>query len=428
MNETQEGRIFYGWWIVLASSIIIFFGTGIAFYSFGVFIKPIEADLGWSREVLSLGVAAWALVFGFSGPIVGILLHKYGARVVIAGSGLIAGVSYMLLMWVGHLYQFFILMIIIGFAAVGITLIPNQTLISNWFQKYRGRAMGLMTAGIGLGGFTMPQVANYVIELKGWRTSFFLLGLLILIFVVPVALLVVRTKPSDMGMKPDGEPTRDRKETEGSFLGDSTDGGLSVGRAMKSLSFWMLFAAFALLVFGESGFTVHFVALVDDAGVSSQRAAFFWGLVAGVSVVGRLGFGFLSDRWNPRNLITVTHALHGVATVGLLVFFLDMGITSAVTLFPFSIVYGLSLGGSAVLLPVLVGRCFGLLNFSKLLGLLMSGFAVGVLGGPYAAGAIAHKTGSYRPAIIIFAIGFGLAAFAVALVRPDKYKSEFVQR
>ena len=198
---------------------------------------------------------------------------------------------------------------------------------------------------------------------------------------------------------------------------------------MKMISatptFWMLFIAFMLLVFGESGLTVHFVAFVDDAGVSSQTAAFFWGLAAGISAAGRLFFGFLADRWNPRNLIAITHGCHALSVLVLLVFFLNLGIHSPASLFPFSLIYGLSLGGSAVLMPVLVGRCFGLLNFSKLLGLLMSGFALGVVFGPLMAGRIFDSTGSYRMALIIFTVAFLVAALTVSLVRPDKYRDEF---
>jgi MFS family permease len=318
-------------------------------------------------------------------------------------------------------------MFIMGIGSVGITLIPNQTLISNWFEKYRGRAMGIMMAGIGFGGLLMPPFANLIIERHSWRLSFLVLGLLILTIITPVTLLLVRTRPSDMGLTPDGI-IPDMEEAGASDTGGNSGiAGLTVKRAVRTPSFWLLFVAFMLLVFGESGLTVNFVAFVDDAGVPSQAAAFFWGLAAGISSVGRLGFGFLADRWNPRNLIALTHGFHAVGVGILLIFFLGMNIQSAVSLVPFSIIYGLSLGGSAVLLPVLVGRCFGLLNFSKLLGILMSGFALGVIGGPLLAGRIYDTTGSYRLALIIYVIAFAVAALAVALVQPDKQQSDFVR-
>jgi MFS family permease len=125
----------------------------------------------------------------------------------------------------------------------------------------------------------------------------------------------------------------------------------------------------------------------------------------------------LSDRWNPKNLITATHGLHAFALAILLIFFLSMRLQSPVVLLPFSILYGLSLGGSAMLLPVVVARCFGMLHFSKILGLLMSGFALGVVGGPVLAGAIADATGSYWWALLIFVTAFFLAAAAVFFVR-----------
>ena len=427
MNNATNRKTFYGWWVVLASSIIIFLGTGIVFYSFGVFIKPLQAEFGWSRTQISLAVCVWALFFGFSGPLVGAWIQKYGARVVIAGCALLAGSCYLLLSQIQQLPHLFILMLLLGVGSSGITLIPNQTLVSNWFDKYRGRAMGIMMAGIGLGGLSMPPIANEIIQFSDWRTSFFVLGLLILFLIIPIAALVVRTRPSDMGLRPDGAGSENEIETGGNEESQSTVSGLTVKQAIRTRSFWMLFCAFMLLVFGESGLTVHFVALVDDAGVSSRTAAIFWGLAAGISAGGRLLFGFLADRWNPRNLITATHGFHAVAVALLLVVFLGMGIRSWVSLFPFALIYGLSLGGSAVLMPVLVGRCFGLLNFSKLLGLLMSGFAIGVFGGPVLASIIYDTMGNYRIALIVFAIGFVVAACAVSFVRPGKYNDEFVQ-
>ncbi len=427
MNEIQGRRTFYGWWIVAASSVIIFLGTGILFYSFSVFVKPLQAQFGWSRTAISGAVAVWAVVYGFGGPLVGVLLHKYGARPVLIGSAILAGTSYLLFGSLQELPQLFGLMFFGGVGAAGVTLIPNQTLISNWFDKYRGRAMGFMMASIGLGGLTMPPFANALIVWFGWRTAFRVLGLVLLAAIIPVALLMVRTRPSDLGLEPDGIGPGAEDETAPDTFQKTGGLGLPVKRALNTSSFWLLFAAFVLLIFGESGLTVHFVAFLDDEGLSSQAAANFWGLAVGVSAAGRLLFGFLADRRNPRNLITLTHGLHAVAIAAILILFLYLGIAPMGSVLPFSVIYGLSLGGSAVLLPVLVARCFGLLNFSKLLGLLMSGFALGVVGGPLMAGRVFDATGSYQNALAIFLVGFVLAALAVSFVQPDEYKDEFVR-
>ncbi|RJP15567.1 MAG: MFS transporter [Candidatus Abyssobacteria bacterium SURF_5] len=423
MGMAVKQKVFYGWWIVLVSSFVIFFGTGIGFYSFGVFVKPLEASFGWSRAAISATIAVWALVYGVTGPVIGALLHKYGARYIIAASALIAGICWLFLSRLTGMSQLFVLMFFSGIGTAGITLIPNQTLISNWFDRYRGRAMGIMMVGIGLGGLTMPPLANFLITTYSWRVSFFVLGL-ILLGIIPPVLLFIRTRPADMGLEPDGvihahDGGSDLQEREARSVV-----GLSTNQAVRTSSFWLLFGAFACLIFGESGLTVHFVALIDDAGVSSQMAATYWAIAVGISSAGRLGFGFLSDRFNPKNLIATTHGLHAVALVLLLVFFLYLKIQSPAVLLPFSILYGLSLGGSAVLLPVVVARCFGMLSFSKLLGLLMSGFALGVVGGPVVAGSIADATGSYTLAIILFIAAFLTAAAAVSFVRLDLAKKQ----
>jgi MFS family permease len=423
-DMTIRGRVFYGWWIVIAAFVIVFFGHGVGFYSFSVFIKPLEAHFGWSRTTISLGVVLWALMYGLSGPIVGVAMDKLGARIVMSSSALLVGASYVLLGSLNSLAMLYVLMLLSGIGSAGVTTVPSQTLISNWFEKYRGTAMGIMMAGVGFGGLTMPPVSNAIITAFDWRTSFRVGGLLLLFAIIPLAGLVVRTNPSDMGLEPDGVAGSERQRHSVQKENEST--GLPVRRALGTLSFWMLFVAYMLQIFGVSGLTVHFVACVDDAGVASQTASIFWGLAVGFSVAGRLLFGLLADRSNPRSLMVLTNMGHGLAVTILLVFFVQMGIHSAASLLSFSAIYGLSMGGTSVLMPVLAGRCFGLLNFSKLLGLLMSGFAVGVIGGPLIAGRIFDTTGSYASALLIFAIAFVASGASVLFVQPDKYREEFV--
>jgi MFS family permease len=425
MGNSNSQELFYGWRIVAASFVIIFSSTGIIFYSFGVFVPRLELDLGWSATQLGLAVSVWALLFGFSGPLVGVFIEKYGAKRVIAFCALITGLCYLFLSRITELYQLFILMAIVGVGSAGITLVPNQTLISNWFEKRRGRAMGLMMMGIGFGGLAMPPLADYLIEKTSWRSSFLMLGILLLAAIIPITLLVVRTKPSDMGLQPDGDGSGGDSDSPSEDEQTAGASGLEVKRALSTSSFWLLFVAFVLLVFGESGLTVHFIRFAGWEDITYRTASYVWGFAIFMSALGRLGFGFLADRQNPRNLIAVTHGLHAVAMLILIVFFIRMESHSLATYVLFSLVYGLSLGGSAVLLPVMTVRCFGLLNFSKVLGLLMMGFALGVVGGPLLAGNLSDKTGSYEVVLLIFAIAFGMAAVSVAFIKPDKYKHEF---
>ncbi|MEW6441140.1 MAG: MFS transporter [bacterium] len=419
MNRRGDKRVLYGWRIVAAAFVIVFFAHGIAFYSFSVFVKPLEGHFGWSRTTISLGVVLWALLYGLSGPLVGVCMDKCGARIVIACSALLVGACFFLLGSLNRLPMLYVLMVLSGIGSAGMTTIPIQAVISNWFDEDRGKAMGIMMAGVGLGGLAMPPLSNAVITELGWRTSFRMEGLLLLFIVVPLAAWVVRTRPSEVGLQPDGMcPPEGRQKTHGARKEEKV-AGLSVRRALATASFWLLFVAYVLQIFGASGLTVHFVAFVDDAGVSSQAAATFWGLAIGCSVFGRVLFGLLADRRNPTNLMAFTNMCHGLAVAILLIFFLHLGIHSAASLLPFAVLYGLSMGGTSVLLPVLAGRCFGLLNFSKLLGLLMSGFALGVVGGPLVAGRVFDTGGSYGPALLLFAVAFTASGLAVLFVRQE---------
>jgi len=310
-----------------------------------------------------------------------------------------------------HLYALNVL------AAIGLTCVawvPTQTLISNWFDNKRGLAMGAALTGIGFGGMAMAPLVALVIGAFGWRLAFAVLGGIIGVVVVGVVVLVVRDHPADLGLLPDGEVARTEagEAVAGNgFESLAQSAGLELQDSLRTRAFWLLSLCHMLWVFANLSIIAHLVAFLSDNGVSPASAAATLGATVGISVGGRVMFGYLADRMPKRHVMSAALLLHTVATAALL------GEVSAPAVVLFIVAFGLGIGGGAVVVPLLVGECFGLRSFSKILGVVMISAAFGAATGPVLAGRIFDVTGSYGVAFRINAAVFLVAAALIQFLR-----------
>jgi MFS family permease len=309
-----------------------------------------------------------------------------------------------------------------GFVMAGTTLVPCQTLVTNWFDTHRGRAMAYSMLGIGFGGMVLPPLNEFMIRAIGWRMAWVVGAAMIWVIVIPLIAFFVRTKPQDLGLLPDGaahSETAEGREQQQLV-------GLSVAEAVRTLAFPLLVGIFITQLVGQSIINFHFVPFaIQEGGFAAPQAAMFYGLAIGFSVVGKFLFGWAADRWSAPILMAATGFLAAVGPVALELFVVRGDGANPLVLWLHAVPYGIGFGGQVILLPMLVGRCFGPRSFGKIQGLVMSGFAVGVLVGIPLAGRIFDKTGSYEMAIIIAAAVFVVSGVFSLMVRPDKYVSRF---
>jgi MFS family permease len=404
---------FYGWWVTAASFVVLFVTVGVGLYAPPVFLVPLQDHFGWSRAAIAGGSATAALVSGIASPFAGVLIDKYGSRRVMVSGALLMACGFGFLGLVQSLWHLYALN---ALAAIGIACaawVPNQTLISNWFEKKRGLAMGVALTGIGFGGLAMAPLAGLLIVRFGWRLAFVGLSSLLLVIVVTVVLGIVRDRPADLGLLPDGEPPTpsDRSPTStdrAASFGERP--GLELSQSVRTSAFWILFLCQFLTVFGSMSVIAHLVAFLRDAGFEGQTAAGSLGLMVGASVGGRVLFGVLSDRLTKRHIMSLALTLHAVATTFL------FRIESAAALPAFVLTFGVALGGGAVLMPLLVGECFGLLAFGRILGLFTVSATLGAGLGPVLTGRIYDVSGSYQPAFVLHIVAFATAALAIQLL------------
>jgi MFS family permease len=422
MDRRTKTGVFHGWKMVGALSVVLFFGAAGLMYVFPVFIESFQAEFGWSITEISSGAALLAIVMGFSNPVVVTLFARFGARKTILASATLLALSMLGYALLVNLWMLYAILMVSGFAIAGATILPAQTLIINWFDRLRGRAMGLTMVGIGAGGLVLPPVNELLIRVLGWRLTWVCSFVIFATVVIPLIAIYVRTRPQDLGLLPDGADPSD-----GSESGSAPASGLTARSAVATLTFWLLVGVFLLQLTGVSALNFHFVPFaIKQLEFTPQQAAFYYGFAVGFSILGRLLFGWLGDRWHPTLLLAISLMLLAMGPAVLEVLFVRLGLRELELLWLYAAPFGTGIGANAVIMPVLVGRCFGELQFSKIMGLLMSGFAVGIIVGIPVSGWIYDTTGSYELVLIACLVGLFLATLLTTLIRPERHHPEFV--
>jgi len=208
--------------------------------------------------------------------------------------------------------------------------------------------------------------------------------------------------------------------------GGGSAAGVSVKGAVKTMAFWFLFSIYVLQLLGLSSLNFHFMPFAtQETKFTHGQAYFFYGLTVGFSILGRLFFGWLADRFRPSVLTAIAGFLLALGPLALWLVFIRSGSNNPLLFVLHALPYGVGIGANAVIVPVLVGRCFGERNFSKIAGLVMSGFAIGILVGIPGTAKIFDTTGSYEIAFIICIAAFVISAALALLIKPERYRGLF---
>jgi MFS family permease len=397
----------FGWRMVAVAFFVDFVAVGFFFYSFGVFFKAIAAEFGDSRLGISLGLTATNVVGAIVAPLLGKALDIYPLRQVIAVGCVSMTIGFLLLSQVQTQLQFYLALgVFIGFGASAMGGLATAKLVANWFNKRRGRALGIAATGISVSGVVMPFVSAALIDNYGWREGFIAYGCFTGLVVLPIVLTFVVSKPSDVGLMPDG----------GALLGQ----GAEVLKAesvievpvFKERNFWVLVAAFGLLFCCQSATLTHMVPRLTDTGISLQQASLMISLCAGLGVAGKLSFGWFGDFWSARHAFWLAIASQFVGQCLMLVF------TNQIEVFAVgAALFGFGMGGIVPLQGALIGRVFGSDRFGRALGLMRPAmFPIHMIGVPLA-GWVFDVTGSYQPAFQAFLALYVLAAIVIVFFR-----------
>jgi OFA family oxalate/formate antiporter-like MFS transporter len=386
-------RIFYGWWIVLACSLIGFYIGGVIFFGFTAFFEPIREEFGWSYAKISFAISLRGLEMGLFAPLVGFLVDRFGSRKLIFSGTITVGLGLFLLSFTQSLAMFYSSFLLIAFGAGGCSSVVTMTAVANWFQRKVGVALGVMGAGIGAGGLLLMLIVA-LIDLYQWRITLIILGLGMLALGIPLS-LVIRNRPEHYGYLPDGEvPSLPVQAL------DIEDKGVEIGlkEALKMRPFLYLNIVEAIRMMTVMAVFTHVMPYLSSVGMPRSSAGLVAGAIPLIGIIGRFGLGWLSDvfdKWHVMALAT------GLISVGTLAFgYLHV----RWVIIPFLLLFPVGHGGSMVLRGSILREYFGRDSFGKMIGIIMGSAAIGGIIGPTLAGWVFDTLGSYQPIWLLFCV------------------------
>jgi sugar phosphate permease len=408
-------KLFYGWYLVAATWTMSFL---ICATSLGIFFKPILDEFGWDRALLSFISAIAIVLFAGLTPFVGRLIDRFGPRVMLLAS--IAGQT---------------LSSVINGLANGIVSIffgrfiyelkpthSAQVVINFWFIKKRGRALGILSSGVPLGTLVLSPISQFLIDSWGWRMTFFFWAAISAAAALPL-LLLIRNKPRDKGLAADGDQAALKS---GSSLSDQAETvhaeaeietGWSLSQAIRQRSFWLLSATQLFCGIGCGLMMTHTVIFATDLGYSAIVGASFLSVQGGVSLLGVLATGQMSDKMSRNKVLAMTHFIRCLSFATLVAAIVFEG-SSLWMLYLAMVLFGFGWFTTAPLAAGLVADLFGNLRMGTILGITLACHAVGMAAGTYAGGLSFQLADSYYPIFLVQSIlEFAAATFAFIIVR-----------
>ena len=400
---------FYGWVIAGVAFVGSGLGSGVSIWGASVFVLPMTEELGWSRTEFFAAFAVRAVVVGVTAPVVGPWLDtRHGPRLMAIGGAFVLAGSMALLTYTEHLWQFMLLYGVLGgLAELGGGFVILITVLPKWFVAKRGRALGIASMGVGLGALLFPSSVSAVVDAEGWRSAWVWLGAATGAVWLLLALLV-RTRPEDVGLWPDGAP-RPPSEAPAHGAGERS---LTRGEAVRTPAFWLLLAASSLIALGIVGFQTNWLPFLLENGFSAAEASAgiaVYGLVSGLS---RPGWGLLAERVPPRYLLAASAA----ATSVVIVLFLNVG--SVARLAVYLAAAGVSMGGYLILQALLTADYFGRAHLGGVESVLRP-FMLGTGAlSPLLFGVLYDLRGDYGAAFLVAAAAWLAAGVIVLAARP----------
>jgi len=398
----SENKIFYRGWLTVAVCLLGISTGPAAFGLSSLFLLggPLGAEFGWNRTEISTAVSVMMLCTAFSLPFMGRLVDRFGVKQVLIPSVIIFGLSLLAASRITQYWQFIAVYVAMGTISVGTNSVPYMRVLTAWFDRRRGLAIGIAGSGTGLGFGYVPLITDQLVSSYGWRGGYFGLGLIMLLFTLPMVVFLLHEKPQSFGLHPDGAASEER-------AAQPATSGDTLAEAMRRRDFWSLIAIFSGLAFVLYGLIPHMVPMLQDRGVSVTQASWLASAFGWAAFGGRLLIGFLIDRHDARRIAFV---FFSVSAMGLAV------LSASLPLWAFTlaaILLGLSLGAEVDMLAYLTSRYFGLKNFAQIFGALFSAVMIAMSLSPLAFGAVYDLTGSYQA---ILAVGVPMCLLAIVLV------------
>lgn len=403
----ESKRMFYGWYVAMACGIGM--GCGMASIltsTFQVFLEPLQLEFGWTRPQLFGALTITLLVVTGLAPFFGVMVDKLGARrLILIGLALEALVIASFSLQSSSIAMLYARYVALAVLAMGTTHVGFARIITVWFDRRRGLALGIMLAGLGIGNMVWPALTQWGIDTWGWRGAYVMLGVVIMLVGFSTVALVVRESPQAAGLRVDGltpTPTQDRAQTP--------DYGMTRAEAFRTSTFWIMLLAFILIGVSVSSVQGHMIPMLRDRGVTAEAAALVLSLLGGALVMGRLLAGWLLDYiFAPR--IAIAFLVGPVVAIGLLA----AGVTGPWA-FVAGLLTGLAVGAEMDVTTYMASRYFGIRNFSAIFAYFYASYTLGAAFGPLGTAIAAGKYNGYTEVLYVHGGLLFLGAILLALL------------
>ena len=413
---------FYGWIILFTAGSTQVVRNSAASLTIAVFIFPLSEELGWSRTLIAGAASFGGLAASGVSPLVGWLVDRYGARLVLAASIFILGLSTVSLSWATVPVAFYLAYGVGRVIFSSPIQIGSSVLVSRWFVRMRGRASGILFGSHSVGLVLFPLIASVVIGVSGWREAWLVLGILVwAIALLPTTLLVVQ-QPEDVGLRPDGDdPAGSGQEgqTGVASFGPAASSApeepvWTLREAMRTPALWMFAAATGMTFLVQAGVNTHLAAYLRDQGLSAAFAGFGISMNAAVMGVGSIFWGWVTERVPARYVMAGVAFTVGGAS-GLFVI-----ADSTPEILVYTLLFGFGVGGLLSVPLVVYADYYGRRSLGAIRGVTEPLTTFGQAIGTVLAGLVFDLTDSYNLAFVTFAIMGGLATVLVLFARPPR--------
>lgn len=414
---------FYYGWLIVAVAFVTMAIAVTARTAFSLLLPPLLDEYGWDR-----GLAAGAFSFGFLfsaviSPAVGRIMDRHGPRIVIESGVVLLAAGLLLAPFIRTPWQLYATLgVLVGGGANLMTFTAQSLYLPHWFVRHRGLAMSLAFSGVGAGAIVLLPWLQSIIETEGWRASCRALGLLVVVVLAPLNLLV-RHKPSDVGLLPDGATPADAGAGRGggAVVVDAAWAATvwTLGRAIRTARFWWIVVGFFCALFAWYAVQVHQTKYLVEVGFTPLVAAWALGIVSVVAIPGQIGFGALSDRIGREWVWSAGCAGFAICYAALIALEHRPSPTLLYVMVVSQGVLGYALTS---VMAAIVAEIFEGPHYGHVFGTVTVALIGGGAAGPFVAGVIHDATGSYRPAFLLAIVLCGVSAAAIWLAAPRKVR------
>jgi sugar phosphate permease len=397
----RRNGIHYAWVLLGLALVIVVVSAGVRATP-GVLIRPLEREFAWSRSEISLAIAISLVFYGIASPISGRVAERFGLRAMVLVFLSLSGAGVALSTLIGALWQLQLFWgFFVGFGTGGVATVLGAIIANTWFEQRRGTVVGLIGGAASAGQLVFLPLLVWITAEWGWRTALAFMATLMLVFVLPAAFAIMKSRPRDVGLEPYGA------STDQAIAAQQDTRVTPMSQAVRTLDFWLLSSTFFVCGFTTVGLIgAHFIPHATEHGFSEGQAAGILSIIGAMNVVGTTASGWLCDRYSPRYLLSLYYGLRGLSLLVLPL------ITTMPLMSLFAVTFGLDYIATVPPTVMLTAERFGRRSVGTIYGWITFAHMMGGALASLLAGYIHDVSGEYTAAIYA---GGVLAMFAAML-------------